>query len=657
MYTFIKKTIVLFFIFLLAFACDRLFFLLFNSSQHLHNFDAIDILKLLYKPLPLDISTACYAIALPLVLGLFIFNLKSKWIDCFQQYYVVIILFLTNLFSAIDIVVYREMGVKIHFKLFSHVQHPSEVFKSVALSYWIIGITAIVIFTYIQFYFAKKIMQFFQHNNILLQKIPFFSVGEDKDEVINNHFLKKSNSSIPIQQTSIFKKILYSISTLLVGAFLIAVGIRGGLQQIPINESEVYFSKNNFLNESAVNPCWRIVHSYLENKKNGNTNPYIFMDKSVAEKNVADLFAVKSDTTISILNSNRPNICFIILESWSADMIECLGGLKGIAPNFEQFKNEGILFSNCYASGTLSDQGIPAVLSAYPAQPITSIIANEEKYPKMHCINKNLKQIGYHTSFYFGGQLIYGNIKSYLYYNNFDEIKEQKDFTNLPSGTLGIHDSLMLDEWFKHLNQTPNPFFSSIFTVSTHSPFDAPMQEKFSEYGSMNKYTNSIHYADKCLKDFFDKAKKTKWYANTLFVLVSDHSHDTPMNWDFNDAKHFHIPLLMMGGAIKNEYLGKEFNQVCSQNDIVSTVLHQVNVSAKDYNWSKNLFNSNTKHFAYFSFTEGGGFVTDSSQFTYNKTSNISLYESTNKNEADKKKQQQNMQSYLQILFEEYLSF
>jgi len=143
----------------------------------------------------------------------------------------------------------------------------------------------------------------------------------------------------------------------------------------------------------------------------------------------------------------------------------------------------------------------------------------------------------------------------------------------------------------------------------------------------------------------------------TLFVLVSDHSHDSPMNWNFSDAKHFHIPLLMLGGAIKNEFRGKAINQVCSQNDIVSTVLHQVNNLAKDYNWSKNLFNPNTKQFAYYSFTEGGGFVTDSAQFNFNKTSGISFYNSMQKNETDSIKMKNNMQSYLQTLFEEYLSF
>ncbi|MEN9521845.1 MAG: hypothetical protein RL065_222 [Bacteroidota bacterium] len=625
MFNFIKKTISLFFIFFVAFACNRFLFLVFNSSLHLQNYKIFDIVKLLYKPLPLDISTACYAIVLPFVVGLSIHYLQPKWLSNFQRFYLLIILVIINILSAVDVVVYREMGVKIHFKLFSHVSHPTEIFKSVAISYWIIGVAVIIFLTWFQFYFAKKIL------------------------------FDNKNEKASIGPTSIINTIFKSVGVFLVGVFLIVIGIRGGLQQIPINESEVYFTTNNFINETAVNPCWRLVHSYIENKKNGNKNPYVFLEKSEAKKIVNDLFQVKKDTSISILNNPQPNICFIILESWSADMIECLGGLKGVTPHFEQLKNEGVLFSNCYASGTLSDQGIPAVLSAYPAQPITSIIANEEKYPKMHCINKSLKNLGYHSSFYFGGQLIYGNIKSYLYYNNFDEIKEQKDFSNLPSGALGIHDSLMLDEWYQHLNKVPNPFFSTIFTVSTHSPFDAPMQNKFKKYGALNDYSNSVYYADNCLNDFFNKAKKTNWYKNTLFVLISDHSHDSPFNWNFYDAKHFHIPLLILGGAIKNEYHGKNFNQVCSQNDVVSTILHQVKLPATDYNWSKNLFNPYTQHFAYYSFTEGGGFVSDSSQFSYNKSSNSSFFES--KNKIDSTLMQKNMQAYLQTLFEEYLSF
>ncbi|MEY2830368.1 MAG: hypothetical protein RIQ33_2226, partial [Bacteroidota bacterium] len=618
MLKFFQKICVLFFLLLFIFIINRLFFILINVV-HFSKIELNEIFQLLYKPLPLDISTASYCITLPFLIGTIGLHFNKNWNANFYKVYFFSILLILNCITAIDIITYREMGVKIHFKLFSHLQHPVEVIQSVALLYWIIGLTAISGVTLIYFYFFKNI----------INKIEKPDFAND----IKLHFL------------TLLIAFLFS-------SFLIVIGIRGGLQPIPINESEVYFSKNNFINAAAVNPSWRILHSYFENRKIGDKNTYQFLSNDDATKQVSNLFQVKKDTTISFLKVNRPNICFIILESWSADMIQSYGGIQGITPNFDKLKSEGLSFTKCYASGTLSDQGIPAVLSAYPAQPITSIIANEEKYPSMHCINTDLKNVGYHTSFYFGGQLIYGNIKSYLYYHNFDVIKEQKNYPNYPSGALGINDSIMLNTWLNELNTYQQPFFSGIFTLSTHAPFDAPMQNKFKQFSSLNAYTNSVHYADKCLMNFFTKAKKTKWYANTLFVLISDHSHESPMNQDYYSAAQFHIPLLFIGGAIKNEFVGKQIVNTCSQNDIVATILAQLNLPKKHYNWSKNLMNPYTKHFAYYSFTEGGAFVNDATQYNFNKLSNLEYYQSNNTNNLNKYEAKKNMQSFLQKLMD-----
>ena len=590
------------------------------NAAHLQSFDFAEILKLLYKPLPLDVSTACYLIAIPFLFNIIFFTANYSSQKLFNSY-LFVSLFLVNFLSAIDVVIYREMGVKIHFKLFSHLQHPAEVLQTVQLKYWLIGLLLIFVFTFFHFKLLKKIIGQWNEKSAL-------------------HFLKR---------------FLFSVFILLSGAFLLIVGIRGGLQPIPINESEVYFSKNNFLNEAAVNPSWALLHSYIENKKVLSENPYRQMSDAEAKKIVADLFKTEKDSTVSILQNVAPNVVFIIMESWSADVIESLNGLKNITPNFEKLIGQGVLFKNCYASGTLSDQGIPSVLSAYPAQPVTSIIANPEKYPRMNCINQNFKKHGYNTSFYFGGQLIYGNIKSYLYYFDFDEIKEQKDFSGLPSGRLGIHDSLMLQIWLQDLNKKKQPFFSTLFTLSTHPPYDEPMPTVITEGGNLQPYLNSIHYTDRSFARFFEAAKKTEWFKNTLFVMVSDHSHDSPLNFgEEHAAKHCHIPLLFFGEAIKPEWRGKVIEKTCSQNDVVATVLHQLNWSSKEFNWSKNVLNPYTKDFAYYSFTEGGGFVTNTAEARWEKIPNtiIAKGDSTLKSKNEK-----NAKAYLQTLMNEYLSF
>ena len=101
-------------------------------------------------------------------------------------------------------------------------------------------------------------------------------------------------------------------------------------------------------------------------------NPYQYFPLEEAKKNVAELYKTEKDTTINFLTTNRPNIMLFILEGWSADVLKSLGGYDSVAPNLEKFISEGISFENCYASGSVSDQGMAAVLSAFPAQPSTS---------------------------------------------------------------------------------------------------------------------------------------------------------------------------------------------------------------------------------------------------------------------------------------------
>ncbi|MFH1540445.1 MAG: sulfatase-like hydrolase/transferase, partial [Elusimicrobiota bacterium] len=226
---------------------------------------------------------------------------------------------------------------------------------------------------------------------------------------------------------------------ILITPFLLFLGIRGGIQQIPIQQSDAYFSKHNVLNLAAVNSGWNLAQSIIENKKVIEKNPFQYYPFDEAKKIVQELHNVKKDTTINILNptrnssnglkTNLPNIVLIILEGWSGDLVKSLGGYDSITPNLEKLISEGILFENIYAGGSWSDHGISAIFSAFPAPPMgLSIIAQPNKYIHLPCISEELKNTGYNTSFLFGGQLSYGNIKAYLYYNKFDKIIEGKDF-------------------------------------------------------------------------------------------------------------------------------------------------------------------------------------------------------------------------------------
>jgi phosphoglycerol transferase MdoB-like AlkP superfamily enzyme len=221
------------------------------------------------------------------------------------------------------------------------------------------------------------------------------------------------------------------------------------VQQIPINQSKVYFSKHDILNLAAVNSAWNLGHSVLQNYRAMGKNPFLYYTPEKAKAQVKSIYDAPCDSTMFVLHSKHPNVVLFILEGWSADLIEALGGNKEIMPFFNEMVKEGVLFTNIYSSGTRSQQGMAALYSGFPSVPYSTVTQQPEKYGKLHSMVQGFKGTGYHTSFYFGGQLDYGNLKSYMIFNGFDRIMEDNDFDpELPRGKLGIHDEYTMKVLF-----------------------------------------------------------------------------------------------------------------------------------------------------------------------------------------------------------------
>ncbi|HNA94023.1 MAG TPA: LTA synthase family protein, partial [Saprospiraceae bacterium] len=235
-------------------------------------------------------------------------------------------------------------------------------------------------------------------------------------------------------------------------------------------------------------------------------------------------------------------------------------------------------------------------------------------------INQDLKKYGYQSGFLFGGDLNYGNIKGYVLNKAFDIVKEEKDIDpKYARGKLGIQDNDMINVLLENLNAAQTPFVFAWFTLSTHMPYDFEGAKKNLVNHKENDYINSIVFSDHALREFFEKAKNTNWYKNTLFVFVADHSHADHKDFGVYDAEYHHIPLIFFGDVIKPEFRGKEIRDVFSQLDITPTLLKQMglNTEAGQYVWGRNMFNPYSRHFAYFSTFAGGGVVSDEGKIGY----------------------------------------
>jgi len=589
----------LYFFWLFLFFINRVIFLIFYFKSF-KNIKLLEVLQIVPNSIPLDLSFISYVatvIFLLILLGFLLSFFKIEpFINKTVNFFLVSMILFTNFVSAGEICLYKEWETKLNYTALSHLKQPSEVFLTASnIDYLIFSFYILISIIVIRFYFYN----------------------------IKIHFKFQKNTF-----KSIVKKIVFA--PLILGVFFYF--IRGGLQSIPINISDAYFSKNIIVNDLTVNSNWNIIQSYFKSSRSINGNPY----KKYSKKDY-DLFVENyvNDSTskvlpIKILKDEQPNIVFILLESWSADIIESLGGLKSITPNFNKLEEQGLLFSNFYSNGWKSEQAVSSIFSSFPVFPYISIIKETDKARKLPSINKSLKN--YNSSFIFGGQLSYGNIKGFLLNQKFDLVLDIDDF-DYPRGRLGIHDEFMFDEFHLHLNKMKEPFFSTLFTLSSHSPYDFPFKHKFSFNSRHDPYVNSIAYTDSCLGIFFNKIKNEKWYDNTLFIIVSDHSHSTPINRRVAQKERFKIPMLWYGNVLHDKYKGVSNEILSSHIDITPTLLSQLNYKDDSKYFGNDIFKLNKKYVPY-SFVRGYGMINDFSSYafsiTYDKPFEIDIKKDSN---------------------------
>ncbi|UOQ99963.1 LTA synthase family protein [Hymenobacter sp. 5317J-9] len=409
-------------------------------------------------------------------------------------------------------------------------------------------------------------------------------------------------------------------------AALLVVPLRGGTQQIPVNQSDVYFSRIPFANHAALNAPWNLMSALVLRAEEKPLAP--FMPDSTARRLVAGLYPaavgrpVPADSTASILQEPRPNVLFIILESFTGKLVGSVGGEKGVTPTLDSLARTGVLFNNIYAAGDRSQKGLVSLLSGYPNQPTTSIIKFPRKTENLPHLCRTLMAAGYHSGYYYGGELAFANMKSYLQTAGYEHLTERADFAaSQQNSKWGAHDGVLFDRMLQDLRTQPQPFFVTAFTLSSHEPFDVPMKTKFPGTSETDLFRNSVYYTDYTLGQFLRAARQQPWYAHTLLVLVADHGHPLPGHSPNQSPYKFHIPLLLAGGALRPESRGQVITTIGSQTDVAATLLQQLGLPAAPYVWSRNLLASHPTPFAFYTFNNGFGAVSPVGAVTFDNVS------------------------------------
>ncbi|SKC06805.1 LTA synthase family protein [Dyadobacter psychrophilus] len=409
------------------------------------------------------------------------------------------------------------------------------------------------------------------------------------------------------RSTGAFEKtgFIYTIPVFLILSASLIIPIRGGLQLAPMNESAVFFSDKSFANYAAVNVPWNFMSSLL-NATYSKKNPFVYFDESQADQLVKSLYRADS-TSEQVVKAGKINVVVIIWESFTAKVAGSLNGLQNVTPQFDQLAKVGMLFTQMYASGNRSDKGMVAILSGYPAQPTNSIIKIPKKTFSLPSLPKVFHKNGWYTSFYYGGETEFANMKSYFLQQDFDQIIDKNDFDEKDMNSKwGAHDHIVLDRLMDDLDKQKQPFFSTLFTLSSHEPFEVPVKTVIKGNDSEQLFLNAHHYTDASIGDFIKNAKTKPWWDNTLIIIIADHGHPLPET-DRTKPAEFHIPMLWLGGALEKH--STKVDSICSQTDLATTLLNQLHLPSGSFNWSNDIFGKQRVPFAYFAFNNGLGWM------------------------------------------------
>ena len=557
---------------LLFFVAAKIGFMLYQHGGH--DFTFTDMLQVIGHGLSLDLSTSLYIIAVPFLLVAASLWLRiPKW--CFRIYYAFAAVLLSLAFVA-DTSLYEFWQFKLDASCLSYLETPTEAMASVSTGYILLRLLCLMILVGGIYWVYDKLTPPFQR---LASKIQKFSA---------------------------------SLATLLLIP-LIIIGIRGGLDESTTNIGQVYYSQNQFLNHSAVNPVFSFFASFEKTATNNVT--YHFMEDKACELIVSELYNTKSVGIDTLLTTQQPNIIVILLESCGGQFTE-ISGRTDITPNLNRLAHEGIYFTNCYANSWRTDRGTLCTWSGYPSFPTMSVMKMPSKSRSLPNIARTLQQErGYSTHYLYGGDINFTNMRSYLVAGGFSDLTWKDDYTKeeQTSAKWGVRDDITFQTLTELTQTMRQPFLIGYSTLSSHVPWDVPIHHFDDEV------LNAFYYLDQCIGYFIQQLRQSDLWNNTLVIMLPDHGI-VYAGLDESNPLLNHIPMLWVGGAVKQP---RRIEQVCNQTDLPATLLGQLGIAHDDYTFSRDVLSVTYKNpFAIHTYDDGYTIIDSASFVNYDFISN-----------------------------------
>lgn len=360
---------------------------------------------------------------------------------------------------------------------------------------------------------------------------------------------------------------------------LLVLGARSTLGHRPINASSIAFSNDQLLNELGLSSTYTVLYALYGLKNEGDPSQLYpsMSDKEVIRRVRRDSLVDEGKffhpelPTLHSFGSDagkpRKNLVILLEESMGARFIGKLGGLP-LSPAIDRLAEEGLWFTRLYATGIRSARGIEAVVTGFPPSASRSVLKLGLSQQGFYTMARTLKENGYRNYFIYGGESHFDNMKGFLLNNGFDVAIDENDFTDWKfKGSWGVSDEDMFDKAHGIFEAESEPFFALVFSSSFHSPFEFPdgRIELYDE--EKNTKNNAVKYADYAVGYFIDKAKKSSYWDDTVFLIVADHD-ERPRGSSLVPVSSYHIPGLILGAGVEPQV----YDKVTSQIDLMPTL-------------------------------------------------------------------------------------
>ncbi len=529
---------------LLIFTLLRWVFYLFNQSY----FTELNF-SILWGGLRFDISAIAYWYIPFIVFSLlpFAFN-QSRYYQVFLKVLFYLSSLVCLLLAIIDIVYFRFTFKRTTADIFDFISATDETFNLIPqflMDYWYLIIVLAVFIIGFEFLYRKTEKKLIEYH-FSIQGIVFF----------------------------------------ILGLGIAVTASRGGLQLRPISplQASQYSSVQNV--PLVLNTPFTIIRT-------------LFKEQLKKEDYFTANQLDKIYTPVHLIqNSNQKpkNVVLIILESFSKEYIGAYNNGNGYTPFLDSLMQHSIVFENAFANGKKSIEALPSILAGIPNLMENPYITSAYNNNNIKGLGSLLKEINYNTSFYHGGTNGTMSFDAFVQmagintYFGRAEYNNEKDY----DGKWGIFDEPYFQYFANELSQKQQPFFSSIFSLSSHHPYTIPEQHQNQFPKGELEIDESIGYTDFALKKFFKTASKMDWFENTVFIITADHTAQSNQKAYANRMGIFRIPLIIF----QQQTPAKKSTIITQQSDIVPLILSYTPYSGHVIYFGNNPLDSNNNHFA-----------------------------------------------------------